>query len=877
MMKRLTTAILGIAVLVAAGCDLHIPESVTVEIDQSEASGYQIPAGSRTVVVSEFWDAGATLDDAASGVEGLDRIDGGVDIDGDQTEALQFQQELIDIPVDTLASDSLALGSIVEPISVTIDVPDVGISGETVETDIPPIALPGTVTIPPITIPGLIEPNSTQTVPVPAQTINATGFTEVTFESGTLEGTVSLTNASGAFVLDVLSAEIREVGGDATTIVSASPITGSATDSTNATLSFDLAGKTLPSDFDVVFIVEGGGGDGSTFDLDTNFAFVGTTTLNAATGVDFSDSATGSYEVPVSSSLAFTSATIDPVSGGDLSIEIAIPTTGWSGVTTDVTVTLLQNSTVLTTAGPGPSSTGSPFVVDLSGITIENAPIQVDYTVDVTGTNADFTLDSGANEVSSTIAATVNQFSEVVIDESLFNTIAPVSQPIDESTRLLVDSVDFNAPTVSITLTNDLPIDIAIDITSTTSSDGTPITFTSVDNVFPAASTDQTRTWNIAPNPLTIDMSSLDLAVEVKLQDGTPGDGSVALGPVVPNTSLSVTGEVDDGLAADGVTPDSSYKSFDVSAITISSTAETGSYPAAADPGIDLSSLGTFLPDGVGLQPIEDSYLNFTVDLSDYSSSPSISIYAYADDDGDLLTTGDQTDLIGAQGSPQAVNPTSADTIPVHVDNLETVFNNGPSAMKIFYEVTANNITLVPGSNELVRAEFDAIVPLAITSAGKNLITGDDGKSIVPPMEDDILGRTGTEEDENIEGLLALAEEVSINFTNIVNSVGIGLEAELRDAGGVGPNGALDPLVKTIALPNGAQTDPEPFELTREDIQRIIDDDSFAPEINLYILDGDHSLLTNGSLELSAWLGLKVGGSYEVYNATESSDDMGGE
>ena len=434
-MKRLLTAILGIAVLVIVGCDLTVPNSVTVEIDQSDESGYQIPAGERTVVVSDFWDIGTTLDDVAAGVDGLERVAGGITTPQGKIEALSLTQNLINIDVDDFAGETLSLDGFTQTIDYSYTAPEVDLASDPITTNVEPIALPSGISIPNIPLNGIPEiapvTGVTQTVPLPSP---ITSFTSVTFDQGSLSATVTATGLETGNGIKITSVAIVDTSGTPIQTATGTPI------NSGGTVTFNLNGITLPNDFEVELTFDLTGSPADTFDLNTSFVFGAGVTLSAADGVDLDPyTITGTHTIPIGSGLEFSQATIGT---GSISLNTELAPGAFTNVQMPMSIDLLQGATTIVSGwdpGAGP--------LDLAGETIQNADIEVSYTitVDDTGSPASFTLDTaaGADEVTSEVTASITEFSQLVVADSVVSipALTPISETVYQELQDLIDTV----------------------------------------------------------------------------------------------------------------------------------------------------------------------------------------------------------------------------------------------------------------------------------------------------------------------------------------------------------------------------------------------------------------------------------------------------
>ncbi|MFW5686204.1 MAG: hypothetical protein ACOC0O_06070, partial [Spirochaetota bacterium] len=636
-MRRPVVPIIALAAAAMAGCNLTMPQEITVKADPT----LTVPAGTRSFEISEYFNVEQELDNLVADIDGLSRVETEVG----QPLRLAIDHEIANVSVDDFVTEDLGLTELSETVSVDYTVPDFDIAPQSISSDVPPVTLSG-VTIPNTSVTDVPEPDGNGAVTVPTLPVTASGFSEITFASGTLTATMIVSNATPGMTVQVTGANIRRDDGDPLTATG--DVITSATNQPIVTsgepLTFDLAGAEFPAafEFELELAVTGGTG-GQFFDSDISCSLSGDTTVNAATGVDFADQVTGSTFVELDPGLDFVSATVDT---GNITIDLTRPA-GWTGITTEPTITVLQDGNPI--AGPT-ALAPEPYVLDLSGVTFTNEDIEVQYTIDVTGTNASFELDPAADEVTTDVTTSISRFSEVVVSDASFDTVESFSQTLDEEMTNLVESVTFTNPVLTIELDNQLPEDVEIQISSTTMSGdapATPVTFTPVGGpaTYPAGDTTSFG-WEIDPNPLLVDMSELNVDVAVLLDDGDTGDGVLTLTDVTPGTAYSLSGDVN--------------AVFDIEELTVSSVEESGDFPEQSEPGIDFSALGHFLPPSVAFEDIEGA-LNVTVDSSDGS----VELYVRADYDGDSIDLVDTTVPAG-----------NTDPIPI---NLDQILNDAPS------------------------------------------------------------------------------------------------------------------------------------------------------------------------------------------------------
>ena len=794
-------ALVIMALLVfGASCNMQLPGSIRI----TGRPQLQIPAGNRTTKLSDVWDVGSALDTAAESDPGLNRVDTA----SGQPLALDLQKSLMNVSVNDFASENLNLDDINQTIDVSYQVPDIAFAGETFSTNIDPIAVPSGVSIPTVNW-QLTEQDISPPQTLPSIPINASGYSAVTFQQGTLNGDVTLTGPTvSSLTFSITSARILTSGGDEIVAAENTPVNPNP----GATLDFDLAGVELPVDFQIELTIEMSTSNaGNNFDLDIAFSFSGDTAISAASGIDLSGdpvTVTGTYSIGLGADLDFESATI-----GDGELDVTSIFTGLSGVSSSVTASLLQGGTYRV----GPPRQATP--ISLNGITLSNEDIEVEYEVTVTGSSVDFTLDAGADEVESTISGGINAFSSVDVASSTFDSVESFSNAIDTSTQELVDSVTFTNPVLEITLDNGLPLPVNVDITSPTISGGTAVTFPAVSgNDFPTGSS-TTRDWDIDPNPFTVDMASIDLDVAVELDDGSPGDGTTTLTNVSPGDPYTLSGNV--------------TATFDVEQMVVADANFSDQFPEAGSAGLDFSDMASFLPDQVDFNAI-DSVLDVTLG----SATNQITLFVEArwtDGDGapqSMVLVDD------GSGGPRTI---TADG-PVDID-LQSIINTRPSELFFDYDVTAATATITVDQGSTADQRLAAIltgdIPMSFSASAVAELTDADGNAVIPAQEGDIFGRDPDAPPDVLARALESVASMQLHVS-LENSVGFNGELSIQEDSG---------FDRTIDLSAGEKTIPlEAEEMT------LVKEAPFTPVMRLFFDEGDHVINTDGDLIVSIWL-----------------------
>ncbi len=803
------------AVLFVTSCSFETPTEVALRGGPSLA----VPAGNRVTALSEVWDVDAALDEAVGGDDsGLRRVD---TADGEPL-ALALEKSLLNVSVDEFSSNNLSLDDLNQAIEVNYTVPEINFAGESFDSNIDPIEVPAGVGIPTETLGSIPEVNGSSTPPV--ETITADGFESITFEAGTLQATPTVTDADSS-VTSLTISGARILTTDGTEIATAS---NSVDAVGTGALDFPVAGAELPANFDVELTLDmSTSSPGSNFDLALAFGFSNDTRISGASGIDFTQTVTGEYTIELGDDLDFQDATVGV---GSLGVNNSYPT-DWNGITL-IADPLELSQGGATKAGP----TGAP--IDLAGVTLTNENILVAYTFEVQGTDAEFSLDPDADEITSEITGGIEEFSEVNVSESSFDTVESFSADIDQDTQDLVDWVLFVNPVLELTLDNQLGTDVAVNITSTTLSGGNPVTFANLADTSASTSTaifpneaNNSRSWNIAPNSVgsefAIDMAALDVDVALSFVDDTPNDGIATLTDVTPGGALSLTGEV--------------AAAFEVDAIQIASETISGQFPEAGADGLDFSQISDFLPDGVEFNGIASSLLVDAGDPDDPDAKISIYLAAeYVDSDGNPQTR----PLIEDADNPGATKEfDSGEEAPLI--GLEDVINSGPSDLFFDYTVTVAEVTISdPGQR--IGADLTGAIPLSFSVNEGEYPNGvelldDEGEPIVPVQEDDLFGRAADEStalDDIIDSLDSMTLHVDIE-----NSIGFNGKLVIEHANDQGEvfreELRLDSESQEITV-SGADLD-------------IIKSFPFTPTTTAFMTPGQHSVNTGGDLGISLW------------------------
>ncbi len=815
-MIRFKLVIVPITLLLLLGgaCSLQLPESVRIKT----APNLQVPGGNRQVKLADVWDIQSALEEAASADEGLSVAD---TQEGDPL-ALSLDKPLVSVAVNDFADENLNLDAVNQTIDVSYSVPTIGFAGESFESNIDPIAVPAGVSVPGVSLTDLPEIDGA--LGPLSQSIAAEGFSSVTFEQGTLTANVTVDRETeSTLTVDITQASILDPQ-DGTTIVSADTSDLAETD-----LQFPLAGTKLPASFDIELEFSLSGATlGNVFDINLSFVFSADTRISGASGINFVQTVSGTYSIPVDSTLDFQQATVRT---GSLMVGNSFPA-DWTGISDEVTVTLSQNGTTL--AGPAQATTVTPL--DLAGVTLVPANIDVAYEVTVDGTNATFALDAANPEVMSSIDGGIAEFSSIDIDSATFDAGQSVSMPVDQSTRDLVESVIFLNPVLDIQLNNQLPIDVNVNISSTTFSGAntTGVTAKQVTFAPDASSTksfpqsaDTTNSWDISPgsigDPFYVDMASIDVDVGVELDDGSIGDGTTTLTNVVPGDTYTLSGQV--------------TGTFELDELTIANATITDQFPATGAAGLDFSSVSSFLPNELEFDSISSS-----LSFNDGGSSGSFSLYLEAD------WAGNSEPLVLIE-DPNAPDPGQPKPLSSGTDeqiDLGTIINGRPSELFFYYTIVVTGATIdVDGgaAGQEISTVLSGNIPLSFSASADAELTDDNGDPIVPTQEGDLLGRSGEDDGSELGQALDSIDSATL-YVEVTNNIGLSglIEVSEPDFSGT----------RTIELSQGDSS----FELSISPEELTY---PFTPQTRVFLTDTtgtgeSHRILTGGDLSLSVWI-----------------------
>ncbi|MDC7221217.1 MAG: hypothetical protein PQJ59_14870 [Spirochaetales bacterium] len=857
MRKILLPLLIVTMILSLAGCNFGMVESVQVIADPT----VEIALGTMTDVFTDEVDMEGEIQTMVDDMDGVERTDSTTG----ETITLSMTEEMISISIDDFAGENMELDAINETIDeVSFEIPDISVS-ESVSQGFDPIDLPIDASIPTIDIETIPEVDGSATQSTP--NITATGFDSLTFASGTLTGNIAVSGGSGSQTVQITSATI--VDSSDTDIVSANNTPITATDD----LDFDLTGVTLPSTFTMDLEVTVSGATlGNTFDLAVSCTFSGDTTVSAAEGITVDESVTDSISIPLSNS-ELVEATIDD---GEVDIDLTFDS-GWSGLTQTMDLTMTQGgSTISSVTGV---TIGDDPEWDLSGVTIGNGNITLDYTIYVESTSANsatFSVSSGTDEITGTAAASVTSFSSVVMDASEMDFDNSITNDIGSDITDLVDVITFDEnANISLSLINDLPT--GSDITVTINAPELEIsneakTFTANTT----AGTENTQTWAVLSTDHTLDITSdlddsdlngtndIDFDLSISLSNYDDATQQLTLTNVSANESYSLSGSVTANL--------------DIASVNITGGNVSDQYPGTGDDPLDFSEIGDFLPDELSFSDIAAS-----MEL-DFGGNSSISFDAmiYAEySDG---TSTFYENLVGVDADDNGI-PESAESFDSTSDSpdlsgLANIINDRASDIIIYYDVdiTSATVSLDETADEQnVSATVLATIPMALEASANASLEDEDGFPLIEAADEDLFGRDGSSDDEDLNDYLDMvsAATIEVTFENPIETTDIsdgeydllGIGFTMTEATNPtyddGTEYASFELTEYFILVAGESTTLE-IDLTADQIERMVEDDEFMPSYDIYLMgptdtdgdgtddfDGTHKLVNGFDMDLS--------------------------
>lgn len=836
-MRKVPLLLMILILILAASCSFQPFKEVRI-IGNPQLV---IPLGERSSLIGEQFDIQEELQTQIAGQEGLDLIDTanisdpGIQAFVDSLPAadplvLEFRKDMVNLGQDSIPLDDLGLDSLNQVIDpVTMNVPDLNIPAQTSTAGMDNIPLP-IVSVGAINLPTLPESSAPTSVSVPTQTVTVTGYTTVTFDAGSMVMTITSTPATPTLEVTV-NATITTAGN---TLTATAPVT--ITGSGSADLTFPLVNETLGNTMNVDFSVSAVNGTiGQSFSLSMATDFSAGTTLTSATGVDFSTTESDTVAIPFDlSDPTLRSLTIGT---GSLVLDGPVLPASWSGVSTTVDLDLLVNGASAATG------TGS---LDLATVTLANGDtVTLNYTVNVTGTNAAISVSPGVDEFSFTATPTITELSSIELDATDMDFSINQSIPLDPSITDLVSSVTFIDPGLRIQLDNQLPSDLTVRLRS----DVLLGTGVLVENDFTTGSLGNWDTAILSPDGnLTTGVGDIiDIALDVTMPgyNGAATPPTLTLANMTPGSTYSLSGSIE----LYSTTPDTALQ-LESAVIKTISPPLSDQFPAAVDPGIDfastLSGLDDVLPSSAQFLGI-DAYLN--VDVSAFTGTAG-SIDLYLSMDYNIGGVAQPTeDLVGSSGTP--VSLTGATRIDFPAGLFDSLINDRATDIYINYILSATGATVdLTGTSQGLQVSAVALIPIQMEFTAPYDLVDELGDPFIPTATEDLFGRDGTVNDDDINDWLAMATAASINLnlentflqTNEVN--GTLFSFTITDT-------VYDPLTtpfsKTFEI-NGSNLE---IALTGAEIAAIIDPLSypFVPSYTLTLPAAIYSV-SNGDIDL---------------------------
>lgn len=736
------------------------------------------------------------------------------------TVELDFSQYLEDLGLDDTLSQSLDGGSFTIP-SLDQTVSDTGEFD--LHTELTTQVNNGFLAV----TTDLVETGQAtpQALTLDPATVTINDFDEATFSAGTLTLTFDLTNETAGLVLQATSISLRD---------GANVITSTATpvDLTvaGATANLNLAGRTLPSTFDVVLTVSTQGGvPNNPITISATPSLSGVT-LSSASGITLDvDITVPDVEILVDDVLVSA-----VVATGSIEIQQAPLPDTWTSITRTTTITLSQTGGLNLTSLP---ETNDTIHLELNGETINNNPITVSAVSTVSVTNGSVSgLAAGPLSVGVDAVVSIGEFDEITVEPGPdFKTVHNFAEPLSQQLIDWVDSINFDEVGVEFSITNNLPVDNPMEISLSSTAfgivAGTPISIPSNGVTTTAAFT---RTpFTLVPD--TVGDSNIDGKRDLDFQvtlvpESYDGTSEMTLYNIIPGTSLSLTGTAT--LVADWTTAT-------VTPNSAGSGSYSGTFPSnnPAD-ALDLGLLKDYLGDNIDFATIPGYF---------YLSGPNASM--------DVNVAAKYTDPVNGAANVPLINETglavaaTGPTLPaVGVDvvttpwlaggtgfALEDVLNAKPSDLTFAYDIDVGTFVVnkADGGTTQLRAELVLILPLSLVAGTGASI--DLAKSI---PTGDLFGRSATSDNKAINDALKSLSSMTLRL-EIDNSTGLGGDAKFGDKlAGLNE--------KTLSLAQGLSS--RVITLNRADIDYIVGQIPFEPTLRVDLPDPTYSLRRGGGL-----------------------------
>lgn len=628
------------------------------------------------------------------------------------------------------------------------------------------------------------------TATLPNAPVSVTKFSSATFSAGSLNLTFDMPAASTGLVL---TATVALVDGAGTVITT----TASPVNLKSGTAVLPLAGRTLPSNFNVKFTATTSGGVAFQSDnLNITAALSSDIAISAASGITLtSNVTTPTVTIPVNSGGKLVSATI-AANSGKITINLAPLPAGWTGFTRSTTLTLKQGATTL---AQKTNDTSNSIVLDLGGQTLTSVDITLEASSSVTATNASFTGLNGPISVNVDAVVSITKFSLIKVSPGAdFKANQKFKEPISQQMLDWVDAIyfgeagtdplKFGEVGIEFDITNSLPAgnDMTIVMSSTAFaiSGQTPISLVSGQTAptFTQAKFTNKR-FTFVPASVVADADGkkyLDFSVDLVPNGYNSGAGTIDLVDIVPGTSLSVGGTVK--LIADwtkaSVTPKTNG----------AATGFTGTFPSDGSK-TDLSQLNKYLGAGINFASIPASlYLSFPDPNAINMKAKVVATY----------NTNQKSVLVGTPGTPDTTQDLSLVSSPPTFPTgdfigtkwtttaskdftLDAILNAKPSDLVFSYELNLSSITVnndPAQTSQKIQANLVVLLPLTLEAKATSPATTAPLGVDSPLPADDMFGRKVGSDNSNINNMLD--KLVSMNMAvNITNKSGMSMQADL--------------------------------------------------------------------------------------------------
>lgn len=841
--KALGCVALGVAALTLASCDFSVPKSLRVKASPTVNAAF----GSTSFEMADYFSVTDVTDAFASGSTSQMKVYDYIDSTEPEVQKFLMHMKVMEMPISM--SEYLGNLDISGSLSVnlqnqTVAVPAIGFTaGNSMSLDIASVFQNNLSAVGSVTA-SAPELGASGSAIIPAPTISLSGFSTVTFGSGSLDITFSVPDTAPANYTLVITGVALLKASDDSLIASS---TGSANAKASGVISVPLTGVTLPNQIKVEITATTSGGTPPNLQTLTVTPAFTNCTISAATGFSVNETLAIS---PPALSLGDTTNFVEATIGtGQINLVVSPLPSNITGLDRSLDLRISQNGVDIynQTGVSLEGLTDNTLVIPLNGTTLDDNPISVSGTVYVTGGpagTAATNLGSAAIPVDWSVESDISLFSAITLSGfSEFGSPQTFNEPVTTDSALYkwVDLIRFDKVGLSLNYTNGLPAgnDFTLRVNSVafgiTNQDGTlagSSTAADVEVVNDAGDGRDDPTNDYPFDPQGLGPFGIDFSITVL----PPGynSGEFTLQNLVPGSSYAFS------------VNDVSVVSDWYDAVITPSQNFTGEYPEAAADPIDLSMLTDYLGEGLSFSEIgarlyiggKSATATQQVDLQGVMQA----IYHYPDPTDTVEPISLLEDSVYLQNPLDTAdaNPASlvfasrpvlpdgtlyddrpgADTpLPTPSLDISTaltdVFNTKPKDMRLSYDIAANSVTL--GYNDLdsdaiVSVDLVLILPLSLSipaeGADINLtkfIAGDSGTA------DDMFGRDPGEVDENLEKGLDSLLSMGLNM-EMVNRTGVSGDFHL-----LGSNG----FDATFTIDSGETVQMVPLGLTYENIQAM--------------------------------------------------------